>query len=171
MRGGGLMRAKEITVGLLAKCLFAMLAIPLGAQSAPAIHPFSYDASSEVKISGAVSSVLLKPASGMVFGSHLLLTTSSGAVDVSLGRFGLRGKGAISLAAGQHVEVTGVMKTIKDQQVFLARTIKVGGETYTIRNEHGIEISPQARPRTNEPGGNEPGSNENEKSELRGNSL
>jgi len=94
--------------------------------------------------------VLVKPAAGMIFGSHLLLTTPSGRIDVSLGRFGLQGKGALTVSAGEQIDVTGVMKTIKEQQVFLARTVKVGAETYTIRNEHGIEISPQARPRADE---------------------
>jgi len=83
----------------------------------------------------------------MIWGSHLLLATTSGPVDASLGTFGLRGKGAVSVAAGQQVEVTGVMKTIKDKQVFLVRTVKAGGQVYTIRNEHGFPVSPQARER------------------------
>jgi len=103
-----------------------------------AAGPLNYDVTQEVTLNGTVSSVL---------GSHLLLATTSGAVDVSLGRFGLRGKGALSVAAGQQIEVTGVMKTIKDKQVFLARTVKVGGEVYTIRNEHGVPLSPHARER------------------------
>ncbi len=131
--------------GLLAGLLSAMLAIPLAAQSSPDLHPFSYDVTREVTLNGTVSSVLLKPAPGMVVGSHLLLTSPTGRVDVSLGRFGLRGRGALSIAAGQQIEVTGVMKTLKDQPVFLARTIKVGSQIYTIRSEHGVEVSPQAR--------------------------
>jgi len=80
-------------------------------------------------------------------GSHILLSTPTGPVDASLGGFALLGKGAVPVAAGQQVEVTGVMKTIKDKQVFLTRTVKVGGEVYTIRNEHGFALSPQARER------------------------
>jgi len=38
-----------------------------------------------------------------------------------------------------------VMKTIGNQKVFLARTVKVGDQVYTIRNEHGVPIPPQAR--------------------------
>jgi hypothetical protein len=68
-------------------------------------------------------------------------------VDASLGRFGLLGKDAASVAAGQQIEVTGVMKTIKDKQVFLVRTVKAGGQVYTIRNEHGVPVPPQARER------------------------
>ncbi len=106
-----------------------------------------YDITKEVTVNGTVSSVLTKPAPGMIMGSHFMLSTLSGPVDASLGRFGLRGKGALSVAPGQQVEVTGVMKTLKDKQVFLTRTVKVGGHVYTIRNEHGIPVSPRARGR------------------------
>jgi hypothetical protein len=66
-------------------------------------------------------------------------------VDASLGRFGLFGKGAVSVTAGQQIEVTGVMKTLNDKQVLLVRTVKTGGQTYTIRNQHGFLVPPQAR--------------------------
>jgi hypothetical protein len=113
---------------------------------------FSYDAGKEVTLNGTVSSVLAKAAPGMIPGSHLLLETPSGAVDASLGRFGLRGNGAVAVAVGQQVEVTGVMKTVKDKPLFLARTVKVGGEVYTVRNEHGLALSPQARTRASQKG-------------------
>jgi len=109
--------------------------------------PLSYDVSKEVTLNGTVSSVLEKPAQGMIMGSHLLLSTSSGPVDASLASFGLRGKGAAPVASGQQIEVTGIMKTIKDKQVFLVRTVKVGDEVYTIRNEHGVPVSPHGRER------------------------
>jgi hypothetical protein len=63
--------------------------------------------------------------------------------------FGLQGKGALSVANGQQVQVTGVMKTYKGQQVLLARTVKAEDYVYAIRNEHGIPITPQARERAN----------------------
>jgi hypothetical protein len=141
---------KRLFAGL---CLLALLSISMlpsvQAQTAGAraAGPLSYDVSQEVTLTGTVSSVLMKRSAGMMMGSHLLLTTPSGPVDASLGRFGLRGKGEPSLAAGQQIEVTGVMKTIHDKQVFLVRTVKVGGETYMIRNEHGFPVSPQARER------------------------
>jgi hypothetical protein len=48
---------------------------------------------------------------------------------------------------GQQVELTGIMKMIREKQVFVARTVKVGSRVYTIRNQHGIAVSPQARGR------------------------
>lgn len=115
--------------------------------AAKSATPFSYDTSEEVTVAGTVSSVLTDAAPGMIVGSHLLLATSSGPVDGSLGRFGLRGYGAVSVAAGQQIEATGVLKTIKDKPVLLVRIVKVGSEIYTIRNQHGVLLSPQARER------------------------
>jgi len=117
------------------------------AGAARSAAPFQYDIAREVTLTGTVSSVLTKAAPGMIAGSHLLIATPSGPVGASLGRFGLRGYGAVSVAIGQQIEATGVMRTIKDKPVFLVRTVKVGGEVYTIRNEHGVLLSPQARER------------------------
>jgi len=144
---------KRLCAGLCVLALPFLLSLvpPALAQTAEKnAGPFSYDASKEVTLNGTVLGVLTKPSPGMMMGSHLLLATPSGPVDASLGRFGLLGKGALSVAAGQQVEVTGVMNTIKDHQVFLARTVKVGGQVYTIRNEHGFPVPPQARERADQ---------------------
>jgi len=108
---------------------------------------FSYDVNREVTLSGTVSSVLAKPSPGMLWGSHLLLATGSGEVDASLGMWGLQGRGAISVEAGQQIEMTGVMKTIRNRQVFMARTVKVQERIYAIRNKHGVPVPPQSRER------------------------
>jgi hypothetical protein len=109
--------------------------------------PFNYDAREEITLNGTVTSVVTKTAPGMIAGSHLLLTTSSGPVDASLGRFGLQGYGAVSVGVGQKVEATGVMRTVKDKPVFVVRCVNVDGKTYAVRNQHGVVLSPQARKR------------------------
>jgi hypothetical protein len=143
---------KPLFTGLCALALLSLISstAPVQAQTAaietrPA-EPY-YDVAREVTLKGTVSSVLTKPSPGMIMGSHLLLATASGEVDASLGRFGLLGKGALSVAAGQQVEVTGVMKTLMNRQVFVARTVKVGEQVYTMRNQHGFQVSPQTRER------------------------
>lgn len=145
---------KCLCAGLCGLALLSLISLlpPLQAQTTAAAPrtagPFSYDISQEVTLNGTVSSVLTKPAPGMIMGSHLLLATPSGPVDASLAHYRLQGSGALPVAAGQQIEVTGVMKTIMDKQVFLVRSLKVNGEVYTIRNEHGFPVSPQARQRT-----------------------
>jgi hypothetical protein len=80
-----------------------------------AATPLSYDVTEEVTLTGTVSSVLMKAAPGMIVGSHLLLATPSGPVDASLGRFGLQGAGAASVAAGQQIEATGRKLALQGQ--------------------------------------------------------
>jgi hypothetical protein len=83
----------------------------------------------------------------MIMGAHLLVQTKSALVDASLDRFALRGYGALAISGGEAVSVTGVMKTLNGKQVLLARTVRVASEVYTIRNQHGIAMTPLARQR------------------------
>lgn len=136
----------RLIAGGVLGALLAIIAVPLAAQPAREAHPF-YDITKETTIRGAVSSVLPRHSAGTIPGAHLLLSTASGEVDASLGRWGLQGKGALSVRVGQQVELTGIMKTIRAKEVFVARTVKVGSRVYTIRNQHGIAVSPQARGR------------------------
>ncbi len=121
---------------------------PIQAQTPVRLASARYDLADEVTLSATVSSVISRASHGMTVGSHLLLATPNGIVDASLGRFGLRGAGAVSVSAGEHVEVTGVMRTIRGRSVFLARSVKANGHTYSVRNDHGVLLSPQARLRT-----------------------
>jgi hypothetical protein len=125
--------------GLLTGLFFAILTLHLHAQFSGDSRQ-SYDVTQEVTLSGTVSGVLIRPAPGMIWGSHLLLTTVSGTVDASLGRWGLQEEGALSVTVGQQVELTGIMKTLNSRAVFLARTVKLNGQVYTMRNEHGIPV-------------------------------
>jgi len=138
------------------------LATPSFAQTNSAVAkstgPFAYDITKEITISGIVSSVLspakgpLKPAAWTMAGPHLLVTTSSGTVDASLGRFALVGKEALSIAPGNQVQLTGIMKNLRNQPVFVARTLKTGNQTFVLRNKHGFSVSPQTRERLSEKG-------------------
>ena len=130
-----------LTSGLL----FAIVVVaPLISQSADESRVY-YDVNREVTLSGTVSGVLSRPMPGMMWGAHLLVTTTSGTLDASLGRWGLMGKGGFSVSIGQQVELTGVMKTMNSKEVLVVRTVKVNGTVYTIRDEQGTPVSPQAR--------------------------
>ena len=139
----------QAVAGLLAGLLSAILAVPLSAVTKTELHPY-YDITQEIQLSGMASRVLTTPIQGMVPGSHVLVETASGTVDASLGKWGLQGLGAPSIQNGEQVTIKGVMKTVKDKQVLIVRTVEVGGRIYTIRNEHGLPVSPQGRPRMNQ---------------------
>lgn len=136
----------SVTMGM------AILSAPANAQVVAEAHPF-YEVAREVTLQGTVSKVLAKPGVGMIFGSHLLLQTGSGELDASLGRWAMQGKGAVPLTAGQQVELTGVVKTLIKRQVLIVRTVKLGGQVYTIRNQNGVEVSPRTRERSGQQAG------------------
>ncbi len=143
---------------LLALALLAVisLAAPADAQTPEVATrpsgPLTYELSKETTLSGTVSSVLEKPSPGMIMGAHLLLETSSGTVDASLGRFALMGRDALSVSAGQMIEVTGVMKTLQGKQVFLVRLVRANDLVQVIRNKRGLPLSPQTRERLRQSG-------------------
>jgi hypothetical protein len=139
----------SLIAGLMACLLFAIAAVPMKAQLARKSRPY-YDITKEVTLSGTVESVVITPTEGLTNGSHLMLETASGKLDASLGKWGLAGKGALSVSAGQEVEVTGVMKTVKEKEVFVVRTVKADGRVYTIRNQYGVPMSPQSRERSSQ---------------------
>jgi len=143
---------KQLFVVLCALALLSMISslAPVQAQTVAVptlpVEPY-YDVAREVTLTGTVSNVLTGPSDGMIAGSHLLLQTASGEIDASLGRWGLQGKGALSVAPGDQVAVTGVMKMLREKQVFVVRTVKAGDHIYRMRSEHGIAVSPQTRQR------------------------
>ncbi len=136
--------AKSAMAALTMAIAFAMAAAPASAQVSGEARPY-YDVAREVTVRGTVSRVLTTPEAGMIFGSHLLVQAGSGELDASLGRWAMQGKGSLKLAAGQQVELTGVMKTLMKRQVLIVRNVKVDGQVYTIRTQHGVELSPRAR--------------------------
>ena len=112
--------------------------------------PFFYDIAQETTLTGTVTDVFTKPAPGMLPGSHLILTTASSSVDISLGVFAFVGKGSLSVTGGQQIEVTGIMKTLQGRPVFLARLLKVRDNTFAIRNVHGLPVPPNSHERANQ---------------------
>jgi DNA/RNA endonuclease YhcR with UshA esterase domain len=142
---------KRILQGLGFVTLLALMvnARPVHAQATAATRtstiPLRYDLSKEVTMNATVQSVPSKSGRGLmpVSGpeSALVLQTTSGMLQGRLTPFALNGKGALSITPGEHVQVTGEMTTMKNnKQVFVIRTIQVGGHTYAIRNDRGFPV-------------------------------
>lgn len=133
-------------LGVVALLALSALAVPTQAQTATGVkkaHPTPfYDATKEVTLEGTVQNVLRKPSHGMLPGAHVMLATSSGTVDTHLGPFAFKGFHPLSVAPGDHISVVGVKKTVRGNEVFLARTVKVGDAEYKIRSQHGSVLAP-----------------------------
>ena len=131
---------------VLALCLFAL---PLHAQTSdtttPVVHP-RYDITQEMTFTGTVSSIV-RPAheTKKAGGAHVIVQTTSGKVEADLGRYAMRGQGALTVTPGQLIQLTGVMTTVRGQQVVITRLVQANGKVYKIRNEHGFAYHSVAR--------------------------
>jgi len=137
-------------LGLVTVLAYGLLGAPLRAETAQApkrqtVSAPRYDVGKEVTLEGTVESVVTKSNRGTLLGAHLFFATPTGNVDAHLGTFALKGPHALSLTPGEHVKVVGVMTTANHSAVFLARTVEAGAQTYTIRNQHGFLVNPDAK--------------------------
>ena len=150
------MRWRSPVLALFTFFAVGLFAIPIYAQTIeptkkPAAPP-KYDIRSEVTLPATVTSVISQatPEMKMLPGSHLILETASGKIDACLGVFRIAGEGAPSVSAGERVQVTGVMKTVRHQRVLVTRLVLINGHTYKVRNEHGFVLMPAARKGTDD---------------------
>lgn len=142
---------REIWFGI---CGFVLLSLGMAqtitAQSNAAMQQTGaphYDAAKEIAIKATVASVEETAERGEFPGAHLKLETNRGIVDASLGSWAFRGEGALKVTAGEEVEAIGVLTPWMGAEIFLVRTVKAGGQTYLIRNEHGLVFNSVARQR------------------------
>src|SRR5271156_1279274 len=139
---------KNVVLGTFAALVLCLFAAPIYAQSADAIAkpaaPRAYDITKEVTLAGTESSVVKQPtrSTDLAPGSHIMLTTSSGTVDATLGRFAMRGKTALVVTPGESVKLTGVMKTVKGKDVFLALLFRGNGHSYILPNQGALPTAP-----------------------------
>lgn len=94
-----------------------------------------YDPSAETTVVGTVELVQQHPGRGAGMGTHLLLKTKDSKLDVHVGPSWYIDKNGFSFAEGDTVEVTGSLLKTKDG--ILARVIKKGDKTLTLRNNSG----------------------------------
>jgi hypothetical protein len=98
-------------------------------------HP--YKLSNEVELQGTISQLVRNP-KGMPFvGTYLFLQIPSGTIPVQLGLFHPTRN---NLAVGDAVIVVGMPTSVSGKTIVLARIVKRGNDTFTIRNRNGIAL-------------------------------
>lgn len=98
-----------------------------------------YDVAKEIKIEGAIEKIDAAGTS-VPMGTHILVQTPEGLVDVHLG-FGAAAKPShLGIVEGQNVTLVGMMETIGNNQVLLARLMTTPDHIFVLRNEHGIPV-------------------------------
>lgn len=147
MRGNPVTNLVRIFAGASA-LLFTILAIPTSAQVAPESHAGrgfgpAYDAAHETILVGTIQEVVNEHVAGTPAGMHLLVAGLKGVVDAHVGSF-LTEQKKDALHAGAQVLIVGVAVQLQDKEYFLARELRVGGRTVTIRNSRGCLVYPHA---------------------------
>jgi hypothetical protein len=105
-----------------------------------AMRTFAYDTTQETVVEGTVLSYTAKSATPPV-GTHLILQTVAGAIDVHLGAASFLEANHFSLAQGDSVKVVGVSSASRQGTVFLVRVIQKGGQSLVLRTAKGASLS------------------------------
>ncbi|MGC2112864.1 MAG: hypothetical protein WA655_25325 [Candidatus Korobacteraceae bacterium] len=109
----------------------------------------NYDPKTEVTVKGTVEEVQQQQGKHGWMGTHLLLKTDSGSLDVHVGPSEYIAENHFSFAKGDKIEVTGSKGVMQNKDTLLAREIMKDGKTLTLRNAQGIPAWSGSRWRNN----------------------
>ncbi len=98
-----------------------------------------YDPATETTITGKVAEVLQHAGRGSGgTGTHLMLETGAGKVEVHLGPTSYLAAQNASYAKGDEITVTGSRVKLGGSDVVIAREVKKGDQVLTLRDAQGI---------------------------------
>jgi len=149
MRRFCLQESKRAVAGLLSGLLVAIMAVPLGAQTAekpasPRPWMQAYDPAHEISVEGTVQEVVSHRIPGSPVGLHVLVNASQGTLDVDLGPYMSKAI-AESLKFGTPVGIVGAMLQVNGRDYLLARQIIFDGRTVMVRAESGVLVRTVSR--------------------------
>ncbi len=98
----------------------------------------NYDPKTEVTVKGTIEDVQEQAGSGGWAGTHIVLRTDSGSLQVHVGPSAYIAKKQFSFARGDEIEVLGSKVLMDEKETLLAREIKKDGKTLVLRNAQGI---------------------------------
>jgi hypothetical protein len=105
-----------------------------------------YDPKTEVTLKGTIMDVTEQAGPrGRWTGTHLMLKTDAQTIDVHIGPTRYLEQEKIHFSKGDTVEVTGSRVKIDNADVLLAREIKMGDRTVTLRNAEGVPVWSRGR--------------------------
>lgn len=103
---------------------------------------FKYDPSTETKLTGTIEEINTVD-SMCKTGTHLTLKTDTGTTEIALGPSQFVKDHGLQFKKGDRVEVTGATATTRRGEMFIARQIRAGDKTVTLRDEKGIPAWPR----------------------------
>ena len=100
----------------------------------------AYNINNETLVQGTVVSYTAASSVAPI-GPHATIQTSSGTIDVHLGNADFMKNNDMFLESGDSVKVVGVMQNFGNGNVFIARVLRKGNQTLTLRNTKGIPLA------------------------------
>jgi DNA/RNA endonuclease YhcR with UshA esterase domain len=120
-------------LALMAAVLFASVPLALAQRGMR-----NYDPSTETTVKGAVEEVKQVTGKHGWNGTHLMLKTEAGQLDVHVGPLSYVAGRGFTFAKGDQVEVLGSKVKMGGSEALIAREIKKGDKTLVLRNAQGI---------------------------------
>ena len=125
----------------------------IAAQGPQGRGPQMYDRGTESTYTGSISAVeTVTGARGTgrrgLGGLHVTLKTSSESIIIHLGPVDFLNKQKLTVAAGDEVEITGSRVTMDDEAVLLARQVRKGSQSWTLRDASGRALWAGPPPRS-----------------------
>ena len=102
--------------------------------------PGTYDVANDVSLQGTILSYTENSQTPPI-GTHLVLQTPSGNVEVHLGDARLLHLAKMNLTQGMSIRVVGQMQTAGAKPVFLARLVQSGAQLLAVRSVHGLPLA------------------------------
>lgn len=101
----------------------------------------NYDPATETTLTGTIDSLKTMPSQGRGGGGlHLVLTASSGPIEVHVGPASFVSSKNVTFAKGDALTVVGSKVTMAGQDVVIAREIKKGDQVLTLRDAKGLPL-------------------------------
>jgi hypothetical protein len=128
-------------IGISAAWLAAALlsAAVAGAQGTPPLLSAGYSEARESNLVGTVSSVVENGKTSPL-GTHVIVQTPSGFVDVHIGSAKYLTANHLALATGDSVRIIGELFTAGSDTVFLARIVQKGTAAVAVRSPKGMPL-------------------------------
>ncbi len=128
----------NLTAGL---ALIALLVLPFAYAHqgpGPGQRARMYNSANEMTVKGTVEEVENVTGRRGWNGTHLTLKTEDKTFDVHLGPAPFLKEKGFSFAKGDEIEVTGATAEVEGPEALIAREVKKGGKTLTLRDAQGI---------------------------------
>ncbi len=127
---------KALVAAIAAGALISVAAMAQGRRN----RARGYDPATEVTVTGKVEEVQQISRNGGWGGTHLTLKTKDETLDVHLGPSAFVADQGFTFAKGDQLEVTGSKTAYAGKGALVARTVKKGDKTLTLRDSSGIPL-------------------------------